>query len=468
LKADRIRLIFVIIVVIAALVALFWSTPGKEYTSFFDRLFGNIRLGLDIKGGSRLDYRIEVEEGSDKTISEIADEVVVVVRQRLDNANYTEANVTKVGSGQDTRLRVEIPGVKDPGVAERLVGKKGKLYFGEILEREESDTKPAKKVGINYVDTEWLKSRNKVNDTNVWYLIRPYVKLGAQKYYLDGSKVKDASAAPDTQRGGFRIQLSFNSEGADLFGRITSNFINEQLPIILDETVLVAPVVQSAIRNGQAEISGSFTAQEAMELAALIKSGNLPANLVKLQERTLGPTLGQDIIRASLIAGLFGLGIVLVYMLIVYGLFGVVTDVALIYNSVLLLGVMAGGRFILTLPGIAGILLTIGTTVDGNIIVLERIKEEMRMGKTPLNAIGGGFSKSFSTIFDANITTILASIVLYYLGTGTIKGFATTLIIGILGSMFTTLVVSRVILDGMSGSIENKWHKEETGIGDSK
>ena len=144
-----------------------------------------------------------------------------------------------------------------------------------------------------------------------------------------------------------------------------------------------------------------------------------------------------------------------------------VADIALLFNATLLFGVMAGGSFILTLPGIAGIILTIGTTVDGNIIVLERIKEEMKMGKTPLNAIAGGFSKSFSTILDANITTVLAAIVLYYLGTGTIKGFATTLIIGILGSMFTTLVVSRVILDAMSGSINNKWHKPEVEAGDS-
>ncbi len=466
MRADRIRLIFVIIVFLAALIGLFWPTPGKEYSSFFDRMFGNIRLGLDIKGGSRLDYAIKLNEDSDKTISEVADQVVVVVRQRLDSANYTEATVQKVGSGVDTRLRVEIPGVEDPAVAERLVGKKGKLYFGEILESQESDTKPAKKVGINYIDTEWLRYKDPVNNTTLWYLVRDYVKIGAQKYYLDGSSVRNAVAAADTQRGGFKIQLTFDNEGADLFGRITSNFVGEQLPIVLDDIVLVAPVVQTPIRDGQAEISGSFTAQESMELAALIKSGNLPAELEKLQERTLGPTLGKDIIRASLIAGLFGLGIVLVYMIIVYGLFGIVADIALIFNSLLLLGVMAGGNFILTLPGIAGIILTIGTTVDGNIIVLERIKEEMKMGKTPLNAISGGYSKSFSTIFDANVTTILASIVLYYLGTGTIKGFATTLIIGILGSMFTTLVVSRVILDAMSGSIENKWHNPETEAGD--
>jgi len=465
LRADRIRLIFVIVILLAAFIGLFWPTSGKEYTSFFDRIFGNIRLGLDIKGGSRLEYAIKLSEDSDKSKSEVADQVVVVVRQRLDSANYTEATVQKVVSGDDIRLRVEIPGVDDPSVAGNLVGKKGKLYFGEILDSQESVTKPTKELFANK-DAEWLKYKESVNGTTLWYLVREYVQIGAQKYYLDGSAVRNASAAADTQKGGFMIQLTFDSEGADAFGRITSNFVGEQLPIVLDDIVLVAPVVQVAIQNGQAEISGRFTAQEAMELAALIKSGNLPAELEQLQERTLGPTLGKDIIRASLIAGLFGLGIVLVYMIIFYGLFGIVADLALLYNSILLFGVMAGGNFILTLPGIAGIILTIGTTVDGNIIVLERIKEEMKMGKTPLNAIAGGYSKSFSTILDANITTILAAIVLYYLGTGTIKGFATTLIIGILGSMFTTLVVSRVLLDAMSGSIDNKWHKPQVEAGD--
>ncbi len=468
MKADRIRLIFVVVVILAALIAMFWPNSEKEYTSFADRMFGNIRLGLDIKGGSRLDYAIKLSDDTDKSISEVADEVVLVVRQRLDNAGYTEAVVQKVASGKDMRLRVEIPGVEDPGVAERLVGKKGKLYFGEILDTVDSDTKPAKKIGLAYTDAIWVKSREQVNGVDRWYLVREYSKVGSQKLYLDGSTVNNATAAPDTQRGGFKIQLSFNSEGADIFSRITSNFINKQVPIVLDDIVLVAPVVQTAIRDGSAEISGSFTAEESMEIAALIKSGNLPADLEKLQERTLGPTLGKDIIRASLIAGLFGLGIVLVYMIITYGLLGVVADLALVYNSLLLLGVMSGGSFILTLPGIAGIILTIGTTVDGNIIVLERIKEEMRMGKTPLNAIAGGYGKSFSTIFDANVTTILAGVVLYYLGTGTIRGFATTLIIGILGSMFTTLVVSRVLLDGMSGSINNKWHNPESEAGVSK
>lgn len=466
MKADRLRLIFVIALVTLALVAIFWVDNGAEYDSFAGRLLGNIQLGLDIKGGSRLDYSIKVEEGIDKSIDEVANEVITVVRQRLDNANYTEATVMKIGSGENSRIRVEIPGIDDPAAAERLVGKKGKLYFGEILETEYSDSQPAKKIGINYVDAVWLKQRDRSGTgTNIWYLVRPYTKIGAQKYYLDGSSVRDAKAVADTQRGGFSISLTFDGEGAETFAKITSNFMGKQVPIVLDDIVLVAPVVEAVIKDGRASITGKYTAQEAMETSALIKSGNLPAELIKLEERTLGPTLGKDIINSSLFAGMVGLIIVLIYMLVYYGVFGVVADIALIYNALLLLGAMAAGRFILTLPGIAGILLTIGTTVDGNIIVFERVKEEMRLGKTALNAIASGYKRSITTIMDANITTILAGIVLYYLGTGTIRGFATTLIIGIIGSMFTTLVVSRVFIDAFSGAIKVKPLKT---VGDEK
>lgn len=458
MKADRIRLAFVILVIGVAMLALLWPDATRTHTSWVEGLFGNIRLGLDIRGGSRLDYSLRVPDDATKSIDEIANEVVFVVRQRLDAANYTEAEIIRVGSGPTTRIRVEIPGVDDPSVAERLVGRQGTLYFGEILETTQSETEPRPKVGIQYRDAQWIRSKDFAGPATTWYLILPYARIGSQRLHLDGSKVSDARAEVDPQRGGFKINLTFDREGTDLFGRITANFVQQQLPIILDDLVLVAPVVQNVIREGRAEISGRFTAQEAMELAALIKSGNLPADLVKEEERTLGPTLGMDIVTASMIAGLFGLLIVLIYMIVYYRVMGLVADIALVYNTFLLLGVMSAGQFILTLPGIAGIILTIGTTVDGNIIVFERIREEMRSGKTTLNAIAGGYSKAFSTILDSNVTTILAAFVLFYMGTGPIKGFANTLIIGVLGSMFVTLVVSRLLLDGLHHKIENSFY----------
>jgi preprotein translocase subunit SecD len=470
LKADRIRLFFVVVVLIVALVAIFWPNQSAAFLdSSINTFFKNIRLGLDIRGGTRLDYKVVVSEETEKSIDEIANEVVIVVRQRLDAANYTEAVVSKISGGADSRIRVEIPGIDDPTIAERLVGKKGKLYFGEILEQATGEEMPAKRIGIKYMNAVWVpsKERNESKE-RVWYLVNPYSTVGSQKLYLDGSEIKNAKASVDTQKGGFKIDLEFTAKGTDLFGKITTAFVDKQLPIVLDDIVLVAPQVVSAIRSSTAEISGRFTAQEAMELAALIKSGNLPADLQKMEERTLGPTLGKDIITVSLIAGIFGLLIVMVYMVVFYGLSGLIADLSLIYNTLVILGAMALGKFILTLPGIGGIILTFGTAIDGNIIIIERIKEEIRSGKTILNAITAGYSKSFSAIFDANITSILAGVVLYYLGTGTIKGFATTLIIGILGSMFATLIVSRVLTDMFSSKLHFRMNKETVKAGDAQ
>lgn len=469
MKADRIRLFFVVVILIVALASIFWPNKSEAFLdSSINIFFQNIRLGLDIRGGTRLDYRVVVPKDIERSAGTIADEVVVVVRQRLDAANYTEAVVSKIG-GEDARIRVEIPGIDDPTIAERLVGKKGQLYFGEILEQQTAATMPDKRIGIKYANALWVPSKDKTaNNERVWYLLNPYVTVGSQKLYLGGSEIKNAKASVDTQKGGFKIDLEFTAKGTELFGKITAAFVEQQLPIVLDDVVLVAPQVMSAIRSSNAEISGRFTAQEAMELAALIKSGNLPADLQKLEERTLGPTLGRDIITVSLIAGMFGLLIVLVYMIVFYGLSGFIADLALIYNTVLILGAMALGKFILTLPGIGGIILTFGTAIDGNIIIIERIKEEIRAGKTVLNAITAGYSRSFSAIFDSNVTSILAGVVLYYLGTGTIKGFATTLIIGILGSMFATLVVSRVLTNMVSSKLHFRVSKEIAKAGDVK
>ncbi len=470
MKADRIRLFFVVVILIFAVTAIFWPNNSEAFLdSSINVFFQNIRLGLDIRGGTRLDYRVVVPKDIERSADEMANEVVVVVRQRLDAANYTEAVVSKISGGEDSRIRVEIPGVDDPTIAERLVGKKGKLYFGEILEQQVGVEMPDKRIGIKYASAIWVPSKDKTSaNERTWYLVNPYVTVGSRKLYLGGSEIKNAKASVDSQKGGFKIDLEFTSAGTKLFGEITAAFVEQQLPIVLDDVVLVAPQVMSAIRSSSAEISGRFTAQEAMELAALIKSGNLPADLQKLEERTLGPTLGRDIITVSLIAGMFGLLIVLVYMVVFYGLGGLIADLSLVYNTIIILGAMALGKFILTLPGIGGIILTFGTAIDGNIIIIERIKEEIRSGKTILNAITAGYSKSFSAIFDANITSILAGVVLYYLGTGTIKGFATTLIIGILGSMFATLVVSRVLTDMFSSKLHFRLHKEVAKAGDVK
>lgn len=227
---------------------------------------------------------------------------------------------------------------------------------------------------------------------------------------------------------------------------------------MLDNSVLSAPIVQQAIQGGHAQITGNFTYKQAQDLAALIRSGNLPVTLNLTEEQTIGPTLGADVIRTSIIVGLIGMAIVLAYMLVYYGpLMGMVADLALVYNAFFVLGMLALTHGILTLPGMAGIILTIGTTVDGNVIIFERIKEEMRTGKTSKAAITAGFTRSTAVILDANISTLIVAFVLYYLGTGSIKGFAVTLTIGIIGTIFTSLVFSRVLMDLIAPVVKNKY-----------
>lgn len=457
MRIDRIFLIISVVVISVAFFFLLFP-QGGEVQKGWAMLFSNIHLGLDIKGGSILEFAMDTK-GENVNENELANDVIAVLRNRLDSAGYTEATIRKVFAGNKVRIRVEIPEISDPSKAERLIGKKGKLYFAEVLDSKIQEEKPTEKP-FKYHDAVWLKNQSlqRYSNETEWLLVREDIRIGTKIVRLDGSMVRDARAAFDPKEG-YVINLTFNSEGKKLFADITRAFVNKRLAIVLDNNVLVAPVVREAILTGQARITGKFTVDEAREIATLIKSGNLPVDLIKVEENSVGPLLGKDIILQSLVAGIVGLVLVIIYMIVLYGWMGVVADISLIYNTFLLFGVLALTRSILTLPGIAGIILTIGTTVDGNIIIFERIKEEMRLGKTVHNSITGGFSKATSTIVDANLTTILAGIALYLLGKGTIKGFATTLIIGVVGSMFTVLVVSRVILDMTSTLISNKYAK---------
>ncbi len=447
MRTDKIRLIFILLVLFVSVFFMLWP-PVPNAKSFGQYLFGNIKLGLDIKGGSRLDY---VMTGS-KPTQELTSQVITVLRRRLDDANFTEAIVSAVG---DNGIRVEIPGIGDPKKAEKLIGQKAQLYFGQVLDHVTSSVKPAPKIGLSYAGAVWLRSKNATDD---WYLVNKNIQVGAGSLRLSGNEVKNAAAAVDTQRGGWRIDLTFDSKGANDFFQITQALVGKPLAIVMDEFVLSAPVVQTAIQGGRAEITGTFTYDEAQELAALIRSGNLPVSLKLSEEQTLGPTLGADVIRRSLIVGLLGILLVMIYMLIYYkGMMGLVAVLALFYNAFFIFGMLALTHGILTLPGIAGIILTVGTTVDGNVIIFERIKEEMRTGKTVRASIANGFNKSVAVILDANITSLLTAFVLYYFGIGSIKGFAVTLTIGILGAMFTSLVFSRYLLDLMAPLIKNKY-----------
>lgn len=486
MRANQKRLIVTVVVLIAALLPLLiphGSAPAES--SFLDKLAANIKLGLDIKGGALLEYQM-LTDVSDSEMNALADRVIEVLRARLDAAGFTEATVEKVTAGisfgediPPVRVRVQIPGITDVSRAENLVGKTGRLYFADVLAIETSVSTPSIPAGMSLeisrrklqgAEPYWVKELHYGEYTggvqnNTWYFISPKVSVGSSYAELDGSVVTDAKPLVNSQprpgQGRFMVSLKFSSEGAKTFRDITSvkstyadTDMKKRLAIVLDDRVIIAPLVQSQISDGNAVIEGLDSIEEAREVSILVGSGNLPVDLASFNKRVLSPTLGRDIINSSLWAGVAGIIIIMIYMVVFYKKMGLVADLALLYNAILLFGMISLTGSILTLPGIAGIVLTIGMTVDGNVLIFERIKEELRLGKTPENAIDSAFSKVVWTIFDANLTTILAGLVLYYFGTGTVKGFAITLIIGVLGAMFTNIVVSRTVLTGMAGSLK--------------
>ena len=464
MQAQRIRAIVSVIAIVAAILFLIFPVSKTSEFKGIGKLLSNIKLGLDIKGGSMLEYNMKLEE--DMKPEEIIDNVILVLRKRLDAAGYTEAVVTKVISGNKIRVRVEIPGITDVAKAEKLIGSRGKLYFAQVIDVTESDTKPVVRGKYARANEERPGTYEYVRDLNnpkMWYLLKTYFTFGRQPFQLTGADVTDARADINRQSPGYIVRLKFSTAGAKKFETLTGNLVGERLAIVLDEAVIIAPVVKSRITGGAAVIEGITDLQEARNVAALIKSGNLPVDLVKFQERTLGPTLGKDIVETIIKAGLIGGVLVMIYMIFFYGWMGVVADIGIIYNLLLLLGILAATKSILTLPGIAGVILIFGTTVDGSIIIFERIKEELRLGRPVLTSIRFGYEKAFWTLFDANLTTILAGIVLYYFTTGTVRGFAVTLIIGVLGGMFTNLVVGRVILESIHHLIKAKRYTKELG-----
>lgn len=486
MRANQKRLIVTVVVLVGALLPLLiphGNAPSGS--SFLDKIAANIKLGLDIKGGALLEYQM-VTDVSKEEMSALADRVIEVLRTRLDAAGFTEATVEKITTaisfGEDippVRVRVQIPGITDVLRAESLVGKTGKLYFADVLAIETSSSTPSIPAGMSLEISRrklqggepfWIKELhfgeyvNGVQNNN-WYFISPRIAVGSSYVELDGSVVTEAKSLVNNQprpgQGRFMVSLKFNSEGSRTFREITSvkstytdTDIRKRLAIVLDENVIIAPLVKTQISDGNAVIEGLNSLDEAKEVSILVGSGNLPVELSAFNKRVLSPTLGRDIITASLWAGIGGLILIMIYMLVIYGKMGIVADIALLYNGVLLMGMVSLTGSILTLPGIAGIVLTIGMTVDGNVLIFERIKEELQLGKTTENAIDSAFSKVVWTIFDANITTILAGIVLFYFGTGTVKGFAITLIIGVIGAMFTNIVVSRTVLTAMAGGIK--------------
>jgi preprotein translocase subunit SecD len=366
------------------------------------------------------------------------DQALETIRNRIDQFGVSEPEITLQGTD---RILIQLPGVKDPQRAINLIGRTALLEFK--LMDEEGDLEAALKGNIPEGDI--LLYQRSVDPKTGGVKKIPY--LLKEKTLMTGEVLKDARVALDSQFHEPYVALEFDDIGAKLFEQITGANVKKRLAIILDNNVYSAPVIQERIAGGRAQITGRFDTKEASDLAIVLRAGALPAPVKIIEERTVGPSLGQDSIQKGVVSTLISAALVVLFMVFYYRVSGVIADIALILNIVLTLATLALFRATLTLPGIAGLVLSVGMAVDANILVHERIKEELRWGKTPRAAIDQGYHRAFVTIIDSNLTTLIAGVLLYQFGTGPVKGFAVTLCIGILANIFTAVYITRWIFD---------------------
>ncbi|MCF8721169.1 protein translocase subunit SecD [Nitrospina gracilis] len=401
----------------------------KSYPSM--KLLGTEREGLE------LIYQVTKEEI--KYIKENAvQQALETIRNRVDQFGVSEPAIQVQG---ERRILVQLPGIEEPERAINLIGKTARLEFKAV--DESMSPQQALKEGAP-IGSEVLYQRI-VNEETGEVTKEPF--LIKERAIMTGDSLTAAEVRFDNQFNEPYVALTFNSLGGQQFYQLSKDYLGKRVAIVLDNNVYSAPVIREEIPGGRAQITGRFTTDEARDLAIALRAGALPAPVVILENRTIGPSLGRDSVEAGVTSIVAGFVAVLIFMMIYYRLSGVIAVTALFLNLILLLGALAYFGAALTLPGIAGIILTVGMAVDANVLVFERIREEIRIGKPVRAAIDAGFAKALSTIVDANVTTFIAAIVLFQFGTGPIKGFAITLCIGIAASMFTAVFVSRTIFD---------------------
>ncbi|MGH7350056.1 MAG: protein translocase subunit SecD [Candidatus Rokuibacteriota bacterium] len=360
------------------------------------------------------------------------------IRNRVDQFGVAEPSIQQQG---ENRILVQLPGVQDPARAKALIGKTALLEFKLVDERTDPET--ALRTGPP-PGTEILYQRRVDKETREERKV-PF--LVQKKAAITGRDVATARVSIDQNTSEPYVSVDFNASGARAFADLTDASVGKRLAIVLDGNVHSAPQIRERIPSGRAQITGGFTTEEATDLAIVLRAGALPAPVQVLEERTVGPSLGADSIRQGIVAILASTSLVFLFMLIYYRLSGVIADVALGLNLLLLMAIMAGFHATLTLPGIAGIALTIGMAVDTNILIFERIREELRAGKTVRGAIDAGFARALKTVIDTHVTVLVSGLILFQFGTGPIKGFAVTLMIGITVSLFTAVFFTRLIFD---------------------
>jgi preprotein translocase subunit SecD len=361
---------------------------------------------------------------------------IEIIRRRIDEMGTKEPLIQRQGYN---RILVQLPGVDDPSYAKRMIGKTAKLFFH--LEYPNASVEDALK---GHLPLGAQLAKEEIIRDGVSYT---YHLVLQKQALLTGEMLTDAQARQDSEHGGWAVHFSLDAIGAKKFGDITSKNVGRRFAVILDDKVISAPSINMPIPGGQATITGNFTAHEASELAMLLRAGALPAPLSILEERTVGPDLGADSIAAGEKATIVSIILVLVFMFVFYGfVYGGIANVALVLNLIFLISSLSVLQATLTLPGIAGIAISLGMAVDANVLIFERIKEELRNGKKILTAIGGGYHRAMETIIDSNITTLIGAGLLYQFGTGPVRGVAVTLSLGILISMFTAISVTRILI----------------------
>ncbi len=383
-----------LLVTVAVIIGVFFA--------FVSPLAYSIRQGLDLQGGTHV--VLEAEDTPEATVNDDAmQRVVKIMEKRVNELGLTEPVIQRQG---ERRVIIELPGIKDPDKAIQVIGKTAMLEF----------------------------------------------KDEAGNTVLTGTDLKDAQAATNQQNQQNVVNLEFSDEGGKKFADLTTKNVGKRISILLDGEVLTAPNVREPITGGKAEITGQKTLEEAQQLAVLLRSGSLPVKVNIIETRTVGPTLGQDSKDKSEFAFVVGIAAVLIFMVLFYRLSGLIADISLMAYVVMLLFILKMLDATLTLPGVAGIILSIGMAVDANVLIFEHFKEEFRLGKTLRLSMDAGFKRAFTTIFDSNITTIIAAVVLFFFGTGTIKGFAITLGLGVVLSMFTAITLTQYMLKMMIAS----------------
>jgi preprotein translocase subunit SecD len=371
---------------------------------------------------------IPTAEGNARAMKDAMSVARDVVRRRIDPGGTKE--ITVITEGQN-RVLVQVPGVEDPEALKKLIGQTARLEF-KLVDLSANPQEVA--AGHAPPGSQVLP----MADGNGFIAVK-------RRVMVSGDQLTDAKQSFD-QDGRPDIDITFNTAGARRFGRVTQENVNKPFAIILDDKVLSAPNINEPILGGRAQIMGSFTVQQAHDLAVSLSSGKLPVKLNVIEERTVGPDLGKDSIHKGVIASVIGTGLVILFMLVTYGRFGVYANIALVVNAFLILGIMAIFNATLTLPGIAGFILTIGAAVDANVLINERIREEIRRGRRLIDAVETGYHEAFRAIFDANVTHVISAGIMAYFGSGPVRGFAVVLMIGVVTSVFTAVYFTRMLV----------------------